>query len=66
MCLSFYDSKDDLDLLKERFIKKPNGSISKNIKKFHVISSMESTQDMLYEMMRNIKKNIDEPSKKNN
>lgn len=63
MLSSIFDSKDDLDLLAQRFIKKLNGPIAKNFKKIRVSSSKKSIQDMLYEKMRNLKDKVDESSK---
>ena len=64
MLSSIFDSKDDLDILAQRFIKKLNGSISKNFRKIRVSTAKKSTQDILYEKMRMLKEKGDESSKK--
>ena len=63
MLSSVFDSKDDLNILANRFIKKLDGCIKKSFRKVRVNKHKESEEEKLYKKMRVLKELNDEDSK---
>ena len=55
MLSSIFDSKDDLDILTLRFIKKLDGCIKMNFRKVRVNNHKETEEEKLYKKMRELK-----------
>ena len=63
MLSSVFNSKDDLNILANRFIKKLDGCIKKSFRKVRVNKHKESEEEKLYKKMRVLKELNDEDSK---
>ena len=62
MLSSIFDSKDDLNILTLRFIKKLDGCIKMNFRKVRVNNHKETDEEKLYKKLRVLKERNDEES----
>ena len=62
MLSSIFDSKDDLNILTLRFIKKLDGCIKMNFRKVRVNNHNETDEEKLYKKLRVLKERNDEES----